>query len=217
MLGENIKAARVVAGFSQQDLADMLHVVRQTVPKWEKGTSVPDAELLSALAKSLNVSVSALLGEEVRLADDLHELAIQSTLQNEQLTILTARFSKLMTIVKRALIVGACVVAILGAMWFINEAFVPKPGHAIYINYEIDGRTEMAQIWLDPRDTSIAVGYGLDSGEIAETIFVGDGSDTFQGFLGKTGGATMILHAFEVAIESHGGEIISVSAYDYPN
>ena len=46
MLGENIKALRKARGLSQQELAGRLHVVRQTVSKWEQGRSVPDADLL---------------------------------------------------------------------------------------------------------------------------------------------------------------------------
>jgi len=46
MLGENLKTLRKQRGMSQEILAQQLGVVRQTVSKWEKGLSVPDAELL---------------------------------------------------------------------------------------------------------------------------------------------------------------------------
>ena len=39
MLNENIKAIRKSKGLSQEELAIRLHVVRQTVSKWEKGVS----------------------------------------------------------------------------------------------------------------------------------------------------------------------------------
>src|SRR5699024_7961293 len=63
MLNENIKSIRKAKGLSQQELAIRLHVVRQTISKWEKGLSVPDADMLIALAEALETSVSALLGE----------------------------------------------------------------------------------------------------------------------------------------------------------
>ena len=44
MLHENIRLKRKERGFSQEDLAVRLHVVRQNVSKWENGMSVPDAE-----------------------------------------------------------------------------------------------------------------------------------------------------------------------------
>lgn len=63
MLNENIKLFRKKKGISQEDLANKLNVVRQTVSKWETGLSVPDAEMLIRLAEVLDTSVNALLGE----------------------------------------------------------------------------------------------------------------------------------------------------------
>ena len=65
MLNENIKAIRKSKGLSQQDLADKLNVVRQTISKWEQGLSVPDSDLLIALSEALETPVSTLLGETV--------------------------------------------------------------------------------------------------------------------------------------------------------
>ena len=62
MLCENIKAARKSKGLSQEELAIKIHVVRQTVSKWEKGLSVPDADMLIVLSDALDVPVSMLLG-----------------------------------------------------------------------------------------------------------------------------------------------------------
>lgn len=39
MFGENLKAMRKAKGYTQQELAMKLNVVRQTVSKWEKGVS----------------------------------------------------------------------------------------------------------------------------------------------------------------------------------
>ena len=39
MLSENMRAIRKSKGLSQQELAVMLNVVRQTVSKWEQGLS----------------------------------------------------------------------------------------------------------------------------------------------------------------------------------
>lgn len=61
MLAENLKALRKAKGLSQEELAARLHVVRQTVSKWEKGRSVPDADLLIRLAEELDTTSAALL------------------------------------------------------------------------------------------------------------------------------------------------------------
>ena len=39
MLNENIKALRKPKRLSQQELADKLNVVRQTISKWDQGVS----------------------------------------------------------------------------------------------------------------------------------------------------------------------------------
>ena len=77
MLSENIRNFRKAKGLSQDELAAMLHVVRQTVSKWETGLSVPDAELLVALSEALETPVGVLLGETAVLpqADDIQAIA----------------------------------------------------------------------------------------------------------------------------------------------
>lgn len=45
MFSENLKTLRKQKGMSQETLAQQLNVVRQTISKWEKGLSVPDADL----------------------------------------------------------------------------------------------------------------------------------------------------------------------------
>ena len=61
MLHETLKALRKKKGYSQEEAASRLSVVRQTVSKWEKGLSVPDADMLTRLADLYEVTVSELL------------------------------------------------------------------------------------------------------------------------------------------------------------
>ena len=87
MLSENIKALRKSKGFSQEDLAVKLNVVRQTISKWEKGLSVPDSEMLIILSEALDTSVSTLLGETVSeaAADDIKAISEKLEVINLQL------------------------------------------------------------------------------------------------------------------------------------
>ena len=48
----------------------------QTVSKWEKGLSVPDAEQLVKLADILGVQVHELLGKEINVSEEKEELEI---------------------------------------------------------------------------------------------------------------------------------------------
>lgn len=87
MLNENLKAIRKSKGLSQQELAVKLNVVRQTVSKWEQGLSVPDADLLLAIAETLETPVGALLGENAvpPETDDLKAIAAKLEVINLQL------------------------------------------------------------------------------------------------------------------------------------
>ena len=87
MLKENIKNLRKAKGLSQEELAAALHVVRQTVSKWENGLSVPDAAALISLAGELDTSVDVLLGETVpgHEPDDIAALSEKLAAINLQL------------------------------------------------------------------------------------------------------------------------------------
>lgn len=89
MLSENIRTIRKSKGLSQEDLAEKIHVVRQTVSKWEQGLSVPDADLLLALSDTLETPVSTLLGETISApeTDEIKTLAEKL----EALNLLLAR------------------------------------------------------------------------------------------------------------------------------
>lgn len=87
MLNENIKVLRKAKGLSQEELAIKLNVVRQTVSKWEQGLSVPDSDMLIALAEALDAPVGTLLGETVTepAADDLTAITEKLEVINTQL------------------------------------------------------------------------------------------------------------------------------------
>lgn len=89
MLSDNIKILRKKKGYSQETLAEQLHVVRQTISKWEKGISVPDAVMLDRMAELFEVPVSVLLGGgpevEEEQPSELNEIAQQLAVLNDQL------------------------------------------------------------------------------------------------------------------------------------
>ena len=89
MLNENLKQLRKSKGLSQEELAIRLNVVRQTISKWEKGLSVPDADI----ADIFEVSVSELLGAKIgeKKEQDVNEVADQLMRINEQLAIKNRR------------------------------------------------------------------------------------------------------------------------------
>ena len=91
MFGENLKAMRKAKGYTQEELAIKINVVRQTVSKWEKGLSVPDADMLSQIAEVLDTKVSVLLGGTIMEEADKDAVAEQLAKISEQLAIKNRR------------------------------------------------------------------------------------------------------------------------------
>lgn len=83
MFHENLKTLRKNKGMSQEQLAVKLHVVRQTVSKWEKQLSVPDAETLMRIAEVLEVSVNDLLGAPIAEKEGMSDVAEQLSRLND--------------------------------------------------------------------------------------------------------------------------------------
>ena len=90
MIGDQILTFRKAKGMTQEELAVKLHIVRQTVSKWEKGLSVPDAQMLIQLAKCLDVTVAQLLDVPPQTSDQL-DLAKELEKANEALAQLQQR------------------------------------------------------------------------------------------------------------------------------
>ena len=91
MFGENLKAMRKAKGYTQEELAIKINVVRQTVSKWDKGLSVPDADVLSQIAEVLDTKVSVLLGGTITEETDKDAVAEQLAKISEQLAIKNRR------------------------------------------------------------------------------------------------------------------------------
>ena len=115
MLAENIKTIRKQRGMTQEELAARLNVVRQTVSKWEKGLSVPDAELLKKLAGILETDVSSLLGAQINTESNANEIAEQLSRINEQLAT-KARNSRRILFAVGIVILS---IVVLNVLWVI--------------------------------------------------------------------------------------------------
>lgn len=80
--GERIQNLRKQQGLSQEQLASMLHVSRQTVSKWESDTHLPELEKCMELCRIFNISLDELLlGEENKKTNIRNEELQQLILQ----------------------------------------------------------------------------------------------------------------------------------------
>ena len=138
MLSENIRRFRKARSLRQEELAERVQVVRQTVSKWENGLSVPDAEQLRDLAAVLDVPVSALLdltpeegeadlaGELARRNEELAELqrreALRRRVSGKRSAILAWSLAALLCALlaqglPAAVLVSGCLVAAVLVLW----------------------------------------------------------------------------------------------------
>ena len=62
--GNKISEIRKQKGWTQKELAEMMHVSIAAVSKWERGLNYPDLSLMEPLANHLDISVAELLGLE---------------------------------------------------------------------------------------------------------------------------------------------------------
>ena len=68
MFGENLKKLRLNRGLSQEKIANELHVVRQTISKWETGASSPYVEQLESILSLFDIEPNLLFGKNGGLA-----------------------------------------------------------------------------------------------------------------------------------------------------
>lgn len=125
MLGETIMTLRRRQGMSQQALAEEIHVVRQTISKWEKNLSVPDADALTRLADALDVTVQELLGVPAESSAEPPEVAEALMQINAQLAIQNRRRSRIWKVVAWAL---GLYVAFQAALLVLGWAFTADTG-----------------------------------------------------------------------------------------
>ena len=130
MLNENIKALRKTKGLTQDELAIRLNVVRQTISKWEKGLSVPDAEMLQKIAEVFEVNVSQLLGSPINKNENVDIIAEQLSRINEQLVVKNNRSRKIWK-----------TIGIILAIIIVGQLLLVALGFTAYKSYEVNTDT----------------------------------------------------------------------------
>lgn len=69
ILADKIMELRKKNGWSQEELAEQLHVTRQSVSKWESAQSIPDLERILQMSHVFGVSTDYLLKDEMEEAE----------------------------------------------------------------------------------------------------------------------------------------------------
>ncbi len=139
MLSDNMKKLRKAKGYSQEELATRLNVVRQTVSKWEKNLSVPDSDMLIKMAEVFEVSVSDLLGSDCPIeSEKANEIATHLERINEQLAIRNRRTKTILKIII-GVIIGIIALNLLLFIWIIlGRAVYTDDTRVVETHYQMD-------------------------------------------------------------------------------
>lgn len=70
-LGEKIKQIRKDNKMSQDDIAEVLNVTRQTISNWENGKNYPDIETLIKISDKFNISLDILLKNNMNMVKEI--------------------------------------------------------------------------------------------------------------------------------------------------
>ena len=75
---EKIYLLRKEAGMTQSELAEALHVSRQSISKWEMGTAVPDMVNIIAISKIFLVSIDYLIHDDIEVRESPKKINLPS-------------------------------------------------------------------------------------------------------------------------------------------
>lgn len=209
MLKDTIKKLRTEQGLSQDELAERVHVVRQTVSKWERGTSVPDADSLVALARALGVSAAELLGESAMVEKKPDDLAWETSLLDERIASESQRLDRLVRALKWALVGAAVMVLVFGLfIWLPNQQFsytiwwdsVTDDPDYNKIIYRLDGEGKSIRLFLDPEDYGRVIGCAGEPG-MAEAMSAAE-------LLNEPGSLDALSERANQSIEAMGGIVL---------
>jgi len=98
---ETLKKLRAERGLSQRELAKRMYVTRSAVARWENGSRLPDAAMISRIAQCLGVDVRALLVAAMDGEESPHVIMV-----DDRKIILTGGLSVLEEVMPNATVVG---------------------------------------------------------------------------------------------------------------
>ena len=82
-LGEKLLKLRKKKGLSQEEVADILHVTRQTVSKWETDQSMPDFDKVLPICNLYEINTEELFHDEVSTVREGEEVLEENTILDQ--------------------------------------------------------------------------------------------------------------------------------------
>lgn len=118
-LSDKIIKLRKQHGLSQEILAEKLNISRQSLSRWENGTSLPDANNILQISKLFNVTTDYLLNDDYESDDDLPKIKKVKEDNNQQIIFIFTTLEVMFVILQ-----FMCV-SILKNIFFSILSFIP--------------------------------------------------------------------------------------------
>src|SRR5699024_12416871 len=90
-IGKKLKEKRQEANLTQKELAEILHVSRQTISSWEVGRTYPDLDILIAISELYDTPLDDLLKEDSEMVKNITEKVRKS--ERRKITNIVLRIS----------------------------------------------------------------------------------------------------------------------------
>ncbi len=130
ILADKLNKLRTSSGLSQEQLAEKMHVSRQSISKWESGASIPTMDKVVELSNIFGISTDYLLKDEIEelpgeIVPDLAESDAIRTIRLEEANEYISRIDK----VKNSIALGVmlCILSPVCLMILLGISVLPAP------------------------------------------------------------------------------------------
>ena len=79
LFADTLKFLRTKKGLSQNQLANLMFVNKATISKWESGTRLPDATMITRLARTLEVDVGTLFSTASKSDESFNVIMVEDS------------------------------------------------------------------------------------------------------------------------------------------
>lgn len=117
-IGKRLLLLRQQKGMSQEELANQLHVSRQTISKWESDLSLPDMKTMLDISDFFQISITELLGIE----EDNHNHSIEQIYDQTKIVLDNLQKENQRRKTRDYIIIGVCVacMVLVSSLYFLN-------------------------------------------------------------------------------------------------
>ena len=144
--GSNLENLRKQKGWSQDKLADKLHISRQAISKWENGTSKPDIDNVKSISNIFSIGIDELLDNE--LPDRAAKLDVEKEEKKENVIQVIKYMIIAVVLIYLISVIGKFISLLTIVNGIQNYANLDNY-HYVITTYEDNEITKKEEYWYD--------------------------------------------------------------------